>query len=482
MRPPRNLHRMLAAGALGALASCNLLTGAANLSTTACDGCEAIEGGNGGDGSSSGGDGPVVGDAKVDTGTSDGSVEGPGGILDTSFGIGGIVDLDLLVDPSGVAVRSDGRILVVGSSSNQLAALALQPNGSVLTTFGTAGRAIRNQDNSSVGRAVVFDSAGRALVGGSANVVSGTGVTTSYPYVVRFADTGTDGTFGTNGGWRGNGGGEVGTGIVVTTGDGIAMSVTDNNDHKIVSLTVTGDPDLGYGTNGESQVQSVGGSPAGLVRVTDGYVTGGTGSGANGRTFAAAKVSLAGTADNGFGALAKALFDVSVNDSSDTGTAIAAQADGALLVGGDYDSKTAQTRRIAAVARFTSAGAVDTTYGTAGKIDIDLTEPGVTREAETRIVGMFVDSKGRTLLVGSLTDRLVTGGPDRTRAWVGRLRANGTLDPMFGTQGKMILNLASTRVDVGGAAIQPDGKMVVVGRNQSNNRLFLVRIFTTTTL
>lgn len=482
MRSPRNLPRIVVAGAFAALAGCNLLTGAADLSTTSCEGpgCEGVEGGTGPDGSSSGGDVATIDGPAADTGTTDGGVEGPGGGLDTSFGVGGIVDLDLLVDPFGVAVRADGRILIVGSSSNHLAALALQPNGSVFAGFGTAGRAIRAQNDSSVGRAVAFDSAGRALVGGSANVTSTT--TTSYPYVVRFGDTGTDGTFATNGGWRGNGGGEVGTGIITIPGDGVAMCVTDNSDHKIISLTVAGAPDVAYGVGGESQVQSVGGAPAGLVRVTDGFVTGGTGNGATGRGVVAAKVSLAGLPDNGFGAAAKAFSDVGVDDNSDVGTAIAVQSDGALLVAGDYNAKIAMVRRIAAIARFTATGAIDTTYGAGGKVDIDLTEPGVTREAETTIVSLHVDSKGRTIVTGTLRDRLISGGGDRTRAWVARLNANGSFDTTFGTQGKVFLSAPPARVEVAGAAMQADEKLVVVGRNYLNNRLVVARILTSTKL
>ena len=53
----------------------------------------------------------------------------------------------------------------------------------------------------------------------------------------------------------------------------------------------------------------------------------------------------------------------------------------------------------------------------------------------------------------------------------------------FGTEGKVFLNPATMRITPTGAALQADGKLVVVGRNLANgNRLWLVRVVTSTTL
>lgn len=478
MRRLGTLVRVIAAGALVALASCNLLTGAADLTTDLCETCG--EGGSGDDGGSS--ESSTLDRVGSDGSTEDGGIEGPGGALDPAFGNGGTVDLDALLSPYAVGARNDGRLLVVGESGNQLAALALQPSGAPDTTFGTNGRVVRNQGDQSNGRAISFDSAGRALVAGQ-SVTAMLPITSTFAHVVRFGNTGVDTTFAINGGWRGTNNGEYANGIVTSPTDGAMITVTGGSDHKILGLTPDGDLDQNFGSNGIGQVQGVGGATIGLVRAPDGYVTGGLGNLPTGRSLAAARLTLAGAPVLTYGTTGKAYADIS--DDNETATALARQADGAVILAGDYDAKgSTATRRIAAVGRIGPTGTADTAYGTAGKAEIDLTEPLVSREADTRIIAMFVDTKGRALVVGSVTDRPVAPGMnERNRAWVARLKADGSFDPLFGVQGKVFLNPATVRITPTGAALQADGKLVVVGRNIGNgNRLWLARIITSTTL
>lgn len=479
MRSPGTLLRVVAGGALVALAGCNLLTGAADLTTDLCETC--LDGGGGpGDGGSS--EASAL-DRNVPDGSEDGGIEGPGGALDNGFGTAGTADLDALLTPAGIAVRGDGRILVVGESSNQLAAVALLANGALDAAFGTGGRVIRAQGDQSSGRAVAFDAMGRALVAGQAvTVLNGLG--TSYPHVVRFGNTGVDSTFGTNGGWRSNNGGEYANGVVASPADGAMITVTGGSDHEILGLTNEGEVDQAFGTNGTGRVQGVGGATIGLVRAPDGYVTGGLGnSSAGGRSLAAARLTLAGAPVLTYGSAGKAYADISAENED--ATAVARQPDGAVLLGGDFDPRLGMpTRRIAGVARIAPTGAADMAYGAAGRTLVDLSEVGIARETDTRIIALFVDAKGRAIVVGSVTDRPIAGGQnERNRAWVARLKTDGSFDPLFGTQGKVFLNAATLRIIPVAAALQADGKIVVVGRNVGNgNRLWLARIVTSTTL
>lgn len=477
MRRPGTLVRVVAAGALVALASCNLLTGAADLTTDLCEGCADATLGEGG------GEATTLDRVGPDGTAEDAGVEGPGGALDPSFGDGGTVDLDALLSPLAVGARSDGRLVVVGESSNQLAALAIGPSGALDTTFGTNGRVVRNQGDQSSGRAIAFDSMGRALVAGQ-TVTAMLPLTSTFAHVVRFGNTGVDTTFATNGGWRGTNNGEYANGVVASPADGAMITVTGGSDHRVLGLTPDGDLDQNFGSNGVGQVQGVGGAAVGIVRAPDGYVTGGLGNlAAGGRSLAAARLTLAGAPVLTYGTSGKAYVDIS--EDNETATAVARQADGAVLLAGDYDAKASTTtRRAAGVGRIGPTGAPDMAYGTAGKAVFDLTEPLVSRDAETRIIGMFVDAKGRALVVGSTTDRpTAPGANERDRAWVARLRADGSFDPLFGTEGKVFLNPATMRITPTGAALQADGKLVVVGRNLANgNRLWLVRVVTSTTL
>ena len=103
------------------------------------------------------------------------------------------------------------------------------------------------------------------------------------------------------------------------------------------------------------------------------------------------------------------------------------------------------------------------------------------RETETTNTNLALDSAGRALVVGNVYDKLNAGG-DRTRAWVARVRTDGTLDPLFGTQGKLVIGTAPAQLLVRCAALQPDGKLVIVGLDTNGNKLFLARIITSTTL
>jgi uncharacterized delta-60 repeat protein len=469
-------YRLAAASALVLLAACNALTGAGDLTAAPCENCDEVEGGGGGnvDGAP---DGVTHSDAKPDT-EAEAPVEGPGGALDPTFGVGGILEVDdLLPDPRAVAVRADGRILVTGSVSGDLAAVAITSSGAIDTAFGTAGRIIKASGNSSAGNAIVFDSQARALIGGVATAVTA-GMSMSYPYVVRVGPSQVDTTFGTTGSWRAATPGDALVGLVAIAGDSIVFAAPDNEDHTFGRLTPAGDPDGTFGLNGKASVPA-GAPPAGLVARADGFVSGGTGDAVAGRAFAAAKVTLAGQAAAGFGVAGKATSKVGPNNT-EIGRAIAAQPNGLLVVAGDYDPNVGLVRRVSAVTRFTAAGQVDTAFGTAGNVRIDLTDVGLARDTDTSTRAVVVDAKGRTLVVGTLSDRLLLGA-NRTRTWAVRLREDGSFDPLFGKQGVFLVGTAPAELQARGAALQPDGKLVVVGIDTNGGKLFVARIITSTT-
>ena len=479
MRATNRSRHVLALASVALLVACNALTGAGDLTVNPCDGCEEVEGGIRIDGDIADGAGPgPLSDGSTDAPAGDTSKEGPGGMLDPTFGTGGFVVIDPLVDPRAVAVRADGRIVVVGQGSGHLAAAAFTTTGALDSTFGTAGRVVKSDGSSSFGSAVAFDSQGRAVVGGTSITV--TTVSTHFAYVVRIGASQADATFANNGSLRGSNGGQGVRGVVVTGGDGVVLAITGGNDFGFVRLTAAGAPDGAFGNAGAAGFSNVGGTPTGLVAQTDGFLIAGTGSGPGGQSLTAAKLSLTGQPVSSFGTLGKAFSKVGPNNN-ETGQALAAQTDGAVLIGGDYDPGVVNIRRVTAVTRLTSSGLVDATYATAGKAVLDFSEPLVGKETETTNTNLLLDASGRTLVVGNLHDKLNVGS-DRFRGWIARLRIDGTLDPLFGTQGKLVIGTAPSLLNVRGAALQPDGKLVIVGVDNSVNKLFLARIITSTTL
>jgi uncharacterized delta-60 repeat protein len=94
-------------------------------------------------------------------------------------------------------------------------------------------------------------------------------------------------------------------------------------------------------------------------------------------------------------------------------------------------------------------GDLDTSFGSGGKKTVNF---GGTDEARA----VLVQPNGRVIAAG--------GGGAASSFCVVRLRAaNGTLDPTFGSGGKRVVDFGGDNESVYGAALQPDGKIVLAG-------------------
>ena len=129
----------------------------------------------------------------------------------------------------------------------------------------------------------------------------------------------------------------------------------------------------------------------------------------------------------------------------DTTAAAALQPDGRILVSGTARTPAGAPR--IAVARYTAAGKLDTTFGGTGKRTF-----GVGERLEAPAV--LVQPDGRIVVAGT--------GAEEYDAVVARLKPDGSFDPGFGTMGTSAISFFG--VEVGTAAVlQPDGKIVVAG-------------------
>jgi uncharacterized delta-60 repeat protein len=120
--------------------------------------------------------------------------------------------------------------------------------------------------------------------------------------------------------------------------------------------------------------------------------------------------------------------------NSATGTDMALQADGKLVVAG------AQW-----IARYNSDGSFDTSFGTGGKVN---------NSGSTTTFGAAVQAGGK----------IVIAGGDGTNLGLARYDSGGNLDSSFGVGGKVTTSFGSSG-SVGGYSLvsQPDGKLVVAG-------------------
>lgn len=161
--------------------------------------------------------------------------------------------------------------------------------------------------------------------------------------------------------------------------------------------------------------------------------------------IALARYTSSGALDSTFGSGGIVITDI--DSAFDECAALKIQSDGKIVVGG----RTAVGNITAFVfVRYNSDGTLDPTFGSAGKAVVDF--PGLS--AECNDIALQPDG------------RIVAAGFSETppAALLAQLNANGTVDITFGTNGRVITSGSTTLVEnVHAMQLQPDGKILVVG-------------------
>jgi uncharacterized delta-60 repeat protein len=355
------------------------------------------------------------------------------GDLDPDFGTNGIVTTDFdtdfrfNTDIFRILVEPDGSIVAAGTASSQLGfsngALArYRPNGDLDPTFGRPvvpsarpGTLLFNfvggldslPDNSDVfGLARQND--GKLIVVGGSYIAGGeAGVGFFSVARLNMPDGSRDLDFG-----------EVGSPL-------IDLGSTQSSARDVVIR----DDDVGCVVAGSVQIQ-------------------GTGS-----NFALAGFTQApGGVDLAFGELGKVVTDL--GSSGDAATAIVAQPDQKIVVGGHFGNRMPDGNF--ALARYDADGVLDPAFGVNG---IVITDFGL----EDTVRGLAVQpGDGKIVAVG--TD-FNPSGRNQFRAALARYNPDGSLDATFGNGGQVLECLGPAN-DCGGAncvALQEDGKIVVGG-------------------
>jgi uncharacterized delta-60 repeat protein len=176
-----------------------------------------------------------------------------------------------------------------------------------------------------------------------------------------------------------------------------------------------------------------------------------------------ARFNANGSLDNTFGSSGQATLAVDVDD--ERATAVALQSDGKIVIAGQSNNGS---NNDIAVRRLNTDGSLDTTFGTAGIVGIDIAASG--------------DSGTAVLVDGA--DNIFVAGTGNQDSVVMRLDSSGSLDASFGTAGIATVATGSPFEAVNDMQIQADGKLVVVGNayNGSNNNVSVFRLNTDGTL
>jgi uncharacterized delta-60 repeat protein len=336
------------------------------------------------------------------------------GTLDTTFGRGGKVRTDfpgLAAVPSSLVIQPDGKIVVAGGAFplftflGNFEVVRYNPNGLLDSSFGNGGIVTTIFPEGSYASAVALQRDGKIIAAGTLFVdfIPGEPSNTDFA-LARYNRDGTpDATFGNSG--------QVSTDFVGMEDD--AFSVLLQTDGKIIAVGSANNPATYY-------------------------------------DFAAVRYLANGSIDTSFGVAGKVSTDFGVA-GFDRAQSAALQSDGRIVAAGFAISQNGGVQNFA-VARYTSNGLLDTTFGAGGKNQIDF--------------GSCCQSAYKVLLQGD--GKIITVGYANTESsdsdfLLARLNPRGSLDATFGVSGKVRTSFGDLNGGANGAALQSDGKIVAVG-------------------
>lgn len=392
------------------------------------------------------------------------------GDLDPTFGTGGIVTTPIggaTNDESlGVAVQADGKIVVLGETRDpagsnlpDLAVIRYNSNGSLDSTFGSGGKVITDvSGNDATDRAasLVIQTDGKILVGGSTRNSSN-----NYDFaLVRYNSDGSlDRTFGIEGKvitQVGTGNDVVGSLVVQPDGKIVVGGETDtpgaSRDFALVRYNSDGTLDGAFGSGGKVNTDFIGrydaiewlGREPSGKFVAIGYTS--TVSGSGGFDLALACYESNGSLDTTFGTRGKVVLDVTGSVEADFGLSGVIQVDGKIIAGG-Y-AKNGTNGNDFFLVRFNSNGAIDGGFGTNG---IVLTSIG--NGTSDWVYSLALQGDGK----------VIAGGVGNGSFALARYNEDGSLDPGFGVDG-IITTPGSPGFGPDMIAQQSDSKILAVGK------------------
>jgi uncharacterized delta-60 repeat protein len=247
-----------------------------------------------------------------------------------------------------------------------------------------------------------------------------------------------------------------------------ATSIFDPSKSSTITINIKALPPLGlvetqYGTNGQRVIRNLNGatdfqsSTNATTQWNDEIVTAGYSylPGLKSFGFGLTRITNGGEPDTKFNGNGTVIVDFAPNSS--VAQSVTTQPDGKIIAVGKVF--TSNTTSDLALVRLNSDGSLDSSFGVAGKQQIDFGE----QENGNR-VALQKDGK---ILVGG------TG----SKAFLARLNTDGTLDLSFNKTGRVLIldsNSDQPRWGIGGLVIQSDGKIVVAG--DLNLKRFVVRL------
>lgn len=398
------------------------------------------------------------------------------GDLDPSFGIGGMVTVDINKSTdlaNAVAIQSDGKIVVVGEtyknndySGEDFVVTRYNTDGTLDPTFGKGGKVRTDFPGlAAVPSSVVIQPDGKIVVAGGA-----------FPLftflgdfkVVRYNPNGRlDTSFGDGGivtssfpgqGSYANAVALQSDGKIIAAGtDFVNFSSEDNSntDFAVARYNSDGTPDTSFGSGTGQLTTDFDGfndDAFAILIQSDGKLVavGSAKNPANFYDFAATRYFADGTIDSSFGVAGKVRTDFGDHGFDQARSAVLLP-DGRIVAAGFAITLNGAFQRFA-VARYTASGVLDTSFSQDGLTQIDF--------------GSCCESANKVLLQND--GKIITVGYANTESsdsdfLLARLTKSGAIDQTFGVGGKVRTSFGDLNGGANGAALQADGKIVAVG-------------------
>ena len=399
------------------------------------------------------------------------------GSLDPSFGSGGSAKTGTKTQLFGTAVQTDGKVLAVGQSGGSTLLLArFTTSGALDPTFGNHGLASLPATGApfpgSIGRAVAVQSDGKIVVVGSSGPTGGGGL-----LVERFTASGRpDSGFGKGGalnlltGDLANGfavaiqpdGKILAAGAATTLGTGgVEPRVV------VVRLNPNGSPDTHFGSAGVDVVDLGPVSAAqGVAVQSDGKIVlaGSTTPGLQAPIAYVARLTSSGGLDKSFAGKGYYEHQYARGGGANSGfNAVAVQSDGKIVAGGAAVTGTLESDAL--VVRFTKSGAPDSSFGSGGAVyesSAVNSPPGAS--TLPGIKGITIATNGDIVGAGDALD-----GP-YSNAVLWALTPAGRLDSRFGSHGSAVTQFGGDRGfnEFAALALAPNGDLAAVGDTQQS--------------
>jgi uncharacterized delta-60 repeat protein len=395
---------------------------------------------------------------------SDGTLDedfGASGVVTTTFSTPDGVAQDNVA--KAIEVQTDGKIVVAGSAGGYIeggyrtyiAVARYTSNGSLDPSFDNDGKLIHLADSGA--NALGIQSDGKIVVGGGKHL----GTSDTDFLLARYNGDGTpDTTFGPSGAgyvttnFTSSGVDFMNALRLDTGGKIVAVGSAGPNEYGLARYHSDGSLDSGFAADG-TLTDNFGGLAShanALALVSSGYLLAGNASGAIGL----ARYTEEGSVDTGFGSSGK-VTNTSVTSGDNEASALSIQSDGGIVVAGYLNPGCIVTPCSTddfAVARYLAQGDLDQAFGEQGRVSTDFSG------AADKASAVVVQNDGKIVAGGRANNG--NGSTSYDFALV-RYNTDGSPDPLFGSNGRVTTDFAQLYDGIMALAVQTDSRIIAAG-------------------